>query len=396
MNPVPRTALMRVLTIALLLPAASGCWSPSSPDPRIGPPGKQSRSTPRQIPVGTPPSDQSPVTRMTVNGETVEARALWHGIEDELSVKAETMTPEGYYGYVVQRAVQLIRDRIAQLLLSRQALLRLSPEVEERLDGHVDAEIRKTVTEGYDGRQRRYERALEAKGLSIDDARRKIRHGILVASYLDQEIEPKLVEPTRAELFDEFHAWVKASRKPPRRRMSLIDVRVADRLPPGVTRPTREQTTMARAAAMARAHAARAELQDDAYFADIAGKYSDGLHASEGGSWGWVTKGSVRERFEPAIEALFRLEEGGVSEVIETSDGCFLVACDEIERREEPEFELLQPKLKERHRVNQYGRLVAELVAKLRRNARIEPTNLDRFHAAVVAAAPSLEAETRP
>ena len=110
------------------------------------------------------------------------------------------------------------------------------------------------------------------------------------------------------------------------------------------------------------------------------------MHADEGGAWGWVTPGSVRERFEPAVNALYALDEGAVSDVIETADGFFLVRCDEIDHGAEPEFEALQPQLKERLFRLAYNQLIMDRVNQLRAKARIEPADLETLHAAVVRA----------
>jgi parvulin-like peptidyl-prolyl isomerase len=173
--------------------------------------------------------------------------------------------------------------------------------------------------------------------------------------------------------------------------MSLIDVRVLDRLTPDIDQPTRDQLAEARIAARARIEAAELELRDGVGFADVARKYSDGLAAQEGGSWGWVTPGSVRKRFEPAVEKLYELDEGAVSDILEVDDGFFLVRCDEIDPGVEPDFQSVQPQLREQLIRIRYNRLIAERVNELRAVARIEPEDLGPFHDAVVAAAPSPE-----
>ncbi len=335
------------------------------------------------------PDDTSPITRMTVNGDTVEADELWLGLHEELAARATSLTPEQYRDFVEKRSARLVRDAIAELLLSQRASLRLSPEAEKGLDSLVDAEIRKIITADYDGRQRRYEKHLESLGETLEQVQRKLRREVLISSYLEQKLKPKIVEPTRAELLAQYKAMTDSIRQPNRRRTSLIDVRVIDCLPPDVDRPTREQLETARTEALTRIRAAQTELQNGAYFADVARRYSDGLHAVDGGSWGWVSKGSVRERFEPAIDALFQLRPAEVSEIIEAADSFFLVRCDEIEETIEPDFQTIQPELLAQHRNESYNRLIAELVAKLRQEARIRPANLERFHAAVVEAAAS-------
>ena len=103
----------------------------------------------------------------------------------------------------------------------------------------------------------------------------------MVARYLDNEVKPRVGEPSRAELLAAFQANRDQWRRPPRRSMSLIDVRVLDHLPEGVNNPTREQQDAARSAARAIAQTAWTELESGVDFADVAKRYSDGLQRND-------------------------------------------------------------------------------------------------------------------
>ncbi|MCH7872740.1 MAG: peptidyl-prolyl cis-trans isomerase, partial [Planctomycetes bacterium] len=101
---------------------------------------------------------------------------------------------------------------------------------------------------------------------------------------------------------------------------------------------------------------------------------------------GWIRRGSVREGFEPAVDALFGLDEGEISTIVEGGDGFFLVRCDEIDEPVTPDFETLQPELADRYFKVQYNRLVMERVEKLRQQAHIAQDDLNRFFVAVIEA----------
>ena len=377
------------VAFVLLSACYAGCIMPirSNPDsaPSSSPP-KQTRADAPSAAADT--SDGVTVERLMVNGHTIEAPELWQGLEEKLSAQSRALTPEAYAVHVQQRAAQLITDRIAETLLYQHAVLHLPPEVRDNVDKYVDAEIRKIVSADYDGIQSRYEKVLESRGQTFEEVRQELRREITIAGFLEREIRPKVAEPTRAELLAAFEALADSFRKPVRRRMSLIDLRIRRHSPAGMDGPSPDQGQTPKDEARSRARTALAELRSGADFADVARRYSDGLHAAEGGAWGWVVKGSVRERFEPAVEALYRLHAAAVSEIVETDDGFFLVRCDEVDQGFEPTFPSVQPQLKERYIVGAYNRLIAELVTDLRAKARIEPPDLDRFHAAVVQAAP--------
>ena len=378
---------MKIATAALMgvaLIGATGCFVPVGveqiPTTTPPPPGRVTPSAAGQA--GSAP--RTPDSQLIVRGETIRAEDMWREVGDELRERSMSLTPDVYRAYVQQVAARWVNDRSSDALLYHQADLRIGSEMESRVDKFVDGEIRKTVTRDYGGVQRRYARHLETQGRTLEEERARRRREILITNYLDQEIRPKVIEPTRAELMAMYEANRDARSRPARRSMSLIDVRVLNRLEPGVDTPTRAQSAAAREEARSTILAAQAGLQNGEPFAEVARRYSDGLHATEGGGWGWVSRGSVRARFEPAIEALYELNAGETSAIIESPDGFFLVRCDEIDAGAEQRFETVQPELKERHFRAMYNQLIGELVLKLRRSARLDPDRLERFHAAVV------------
>ncbi len=335
-------------------------------------------------------------TVLSVNGETVGPEELWRGMHEELPQKAAELSYAEYQTYVEGRAAQVITDKITEMLLYQQASLELPSEADGRIDAYVDEEIRGIVTTDFGGVERRYEKHLEAQGRTLDEVREGLRRQVVVTSYLERELKPKVPEPTRAELVAAFGEYADSLRRPPRRRMSLIDVRILDRLPADLDNPTRDQWQEARAEALSLVQTAQTELGSGVPFPEVAKRCSGGLHAAEGGAWGWVTTGSVRKRFEPAVETLYKLEVGEVSDVLETAGGFFLVRCDEIDAGLEPEFEAVQPELSRRLFRRAYNRLIMERVAELRAKAHVEPADLRSFHLTVVNAAPNVSLEGPP
>ena len=76
------------------------------------------------------------------------------------------------------------------------------------------------------------------------------------------------------------------------------------------------------------------ELADGASFADLAQEYSvDTVSAREGGDLGFAGRGVYDQAFE---QALFALEEGEVSEPVETSFGVHLIKLQEVRRSDVP------------------------------------------------------------
>ena len=384
MNPCLRNVATACCLAALLSGPHFACHMPVSSLIGGTENAVRKRVTPTRDKMRTGDTESSATSRLVIHGESVWAEEIWQQHYDELDAEAKTRTPSGFRDYVAKRAYELIRDYIAGILLAKQASLRVTPDIEQRIDSYVDGEIRKIVTTDHGGRQRRYEKYLESSGKTLANTRARIRRELLIASYLEQHIRPMILQPTRAELYAEFEASLESLRRPPRRRMSLIEIRITDRLPHGANRPTRDQLSKARQKALASIRAAYGELASGSDFAPLARRYSDGLHVPEGGAWGWITQGSVRQRFEPAVNALFELDENTVSEIIEGGNSFFLVRCDEIDDTVTPNFQSHQPELKDRVFREQYNRLVMGHVEELRDNAGIDQDDLDRFFIAVV------------
>ncbi len=379
-----------IRAIALALGALSGgCLGPLLSDtkkPAHSGAAKTKSSTPANR--GTPTTgDVAPLSTLRVQSESVQASDIWLGHRQELLEKQQSVGSEAFRAFVSQRAAELITDKVAEMLLYQKAALRQPEDVGKRVDAYLDGEIRKIVTAQHGGMQRRYEKHLEAQGTTLERARDDLRRQFIIAGYLEMEVRAKVAEPTRADLVAAFEANRQAWRRPARRSMSLIDIRVSELLPREITEPTREQTQAARAEARSKAQAALAEIRNSTPFAEVARRYSHDSRAAEGGVWGWINPDSVRERYKPALEALDKLGAARVSEVIETPDGFFIVRCDEFEPGVEPDFLSVQPQLREIAIRRTYNQRVTDLVAELRTQARIESIDLERFHAAVVAAA---------
>jgi len=366
---------------ALLLATSIALASPPIFPPK---PTPKSRLTPKRIPIDDSPDATDPVSQMTVQTETVSAQDIWAGHDSDLAEKARSLKPDEFRNFVAERGAQLISDKISEILVYQKASLRVETSQDKRLDAMVDAEIRKTITADFDGIQRKYEKQLESEGRTLEQVRTQLRRQIVIAAFLEGEIKPKVPEPTRADLFAAYNANRDDWQRPARRKMSLIDVRVSEFLTDHSANPTPDQIVEAKEKARTQIDAAQAELRSGANFADVARKYSQDGRAANGGSWDWVNPTSVRDRFQPAIKALESLNAGAVSDVIETNQDFFIVRCDELEPGVDPDFETIQPKLRDQLFKRAYNDLIGKYLTDLRKNARVQPTNLGRFHAAVV------------
>ena len=322
--------------------------------------------------------------QLVIRDDVIRAEDFWNESRSDLLAKAREMRSDEFQKLVVEQSFRWINDKIADSLLFHRASLRIDDGMGKRIDRFVDSDMRRVVTTEFDGVQRKFERYLLAKGSSLEDERDRRKRQVIIASFLETEIKPKIAKPTRADLMTAYQANQEDWSQPARRQMSLIDIRDREFLPKGTRTPSKEESRQAREKARQVARTVRGELDRGASFAELAKKHSHGLHAEEGGTWGWVRLEGVRERFAPAIRQLGTLQEGQVSQPVETDDGIFLVRCDELDPGFTPTFETVQPKLEERHFQAEYNRLMGELVFKLRKEIGLESHTLEQFHVATV------------
>jgi parvulin-like peptidyl-prolyl isomerase len=377
-----------VLPVLLLLLPVPGCSNPQTEEPATP---KSSHARPddpwKNDPAAvrpTAPDDISPVSVMFINGETVTAEDILRPLRSELEERVAVMPPESYQRYLIDAVGARVRAEARERLLYQAASKNVAEQEWEQFDKFVDARVRDIVNDEHQGRQTRYEKSLTERGISLEEDRERIRRELVIQRYLYQAVGRRVTNPTRRELWQYYQDHKGSLTRPPRREMFLIEVPKDAPL----EAVTAEGGKTVQFDAKTAITMARAELLAGTEFTEVARRYSTGLHAAEGGPWGLITRDSVRERWQPAVDVLFSLETDQVSDTIETDQAYFIVRCGQIDPGTPPDFETLQPELVARYREALFNRLVEQLVADLQAQAVIQPANLGRFVRGVVDAAP--------
>jgi len=356
-------------------------------------PGAAKKTTPppqmhQADPLTQSDANRADPVRLIVNNESFSPSDLWIGHKDKIDQVTRGQIQRDHQNHINQLAAQLIMEKINESLLYQQASLKMPSKSLTQIDRYIEENIRKKITAEHNGVERRYVKWLESRGITLEWQQQKYRRELMVSLYLGSEIKPKIPEPTRKQMFEAYTNYAASNRQPPKRRMSLIQVRFAPTPATSILNAPVSTVTITPQEARTIIQAAWDEIQQGRSFADVAKQYSDGLNARDGGWWGWITRNSVREIYEPAVTMLYQLNTGEVSNVVESADRFFLVCCDELSDDNIPDFETAQPELKERIQLEQYNRLVSQLVMDLRSKSRISPANLEEFHLSVVKTAP--------
>jgi peptidyl-prolyl cis-trans isomerase SurA len=96
--------------------------------------------------------------------------------------------------------------------------------------------------------------------------------------------------------------------------------------------------------ALTKARRVMDELKRGEKFEDIAVQYSDGLNASDGGRLGLVRQGELLPTIERAIASLV---PGGISDIIESSEGFHIIRVDEKKPKQFRPFEEVRLEIQE-------------------------------------------------
>lgn len=109
-----------------------------------------------------------------------------------------------------------------------------------------------------------------------------------------------------------------------------------------------------------------AKLGEGASFAEMAGVYSDGSQAREGGSWGWVEKNVLREDLS---KVAFGLAGGQHSGIIEKPEGVYIMFVEEARPAHVKPLEEVRDEIEKTLQLDERNRLQKQWLERLRRKS---------------------------
>lgn len=120
-----------------------------------------------------------------------------------------------------------------------------------------------------------------------------------------------------------------------------------------------------------------AEIKEGAEFALVARQKSTGPSGPNGGSLGWFGPGMMVPSFEAAVVAL---EEGEVSDPVQTQFGWHVITLNEVRATELPDLESIRPELEEELR----GAAVEARIEVLREAADVDQSGAEGVDPAII------------
>jgi len=238
-------------------------------------------------------------------------------------------------------------------------LSRIDENLQEPFDEHELPELMKLLKVD---NQRDLERELARLGSSLADARQAFNERVVASEWIRSKVKIN-DEVSPDEMLEYYQAHLSEYDYPTQARWEELMVRKR------------------RFKDAADAYAELARLGNEVWqrrtaqpvrgvaFADLAKTKSDGFTAKDGGLHDWTTKGSLQ--CAAIDEALFTLQVGQLSPILESNDGFHIVRVLERKEAGRKPFTDMQVEIREKLKKQRFNKGVEEYLVKLRQDARI-------------------------
>lgn len=287
-----------------------------------------------------------------VNGEALTNIQL-ERIIDELLPKAfyhGAITPEKREKYRPEALEELIKRELIYQAAKKQGYKIKSSEIND----YVDNLIAKYKSES------EFNKVLKANGYTMESFRKDVEKNKILIKFMNEEILEK------AAVSDEFIRQYYEENKKDFLRPATVNMRhILIKVPPTVTGEAKEKLRKDTQNILDRA-------LNGEDFGDLASQYSMDDYRVKGGYLPMIHKG----RLEPQIEeVLFRLEEGQISNIIETLYGFHIVKLEKKMPPTQLPLNEVKHKLQNKLEGERKKDIENRIMLELRKNAKIEIIN---------------------
>ncbi|MFP4054123.1 MAG: peptidylprolyl isomerase [Phycisphaerae bacterium] len=267
------------------------------------------------------------------------------------------------------RAARILADEIQytiqQTLVNAEAQKNMDEQQQRYVDEQVADYRRSMIAEA--GSREKLQEMLAKRHTTLEQEMEDHAEYLQYMIYLRQRFDAAIVISRRL-LLRYYRTHPKEFTYDSRAQFRLIMVPYAPFVPSG----TSGEEGHKQAVEKAKAHAAKAmaELETGKSFVEVAKKYSRGPKKDTGGLWPMMGPGefAVKE----VDKKVFSMEEGEVSEPIETRAGIFVVKAVKVRKAGKQSFEEAQPKIREILRSREQQKLQKEYFSQLYKKANIQ------------------------
>lgn len=275
------------------------------------------------------------ITRQDVAEETLKAeQELWRDYRDQQAVYQK-------------KVADAERDNL-EILTERQLILHefktAGYNLPERvIDDEVQAEVRSH------GDRMRFIQTLEAEGTTLERYRERVREHIIERAMREKNISSQIIiSPHKIEAYYQEHR--ESYKLPDRVKLRLIVLNKSSEADAPQARNLAEELL--------------GKINGGVPFAEIATLYSDDKTHPQGGDWGWVRKGELRDEIDQAV---FSLKPGQHSGVIQTPEVCYLAHVEGVEAAHYSSLSDVRGQIEKDLQDRERTRLLQQWIGKLRK-----------------------------
>jgi parvulin-like peptidyl-prolyl isomerase len=290
---------------------------------------------------------------VTINGQVLPEEAIEFEYRRLLRFYSRHTKPEQLKGITEQ-----LRERAREQAIGTKLLI----DEAHRLDFSVpvdrlDQKLAAMQSEA--GGDAAFEQRVQAQGLSMSEVRKSLEEGLKVDMLVEQ-VCADVSEPSEADMIAYFEGHRDEYEKGEQAEAKHILVS------PDSPSDTDKEV------AKAKLEEIRRKLDEGADFAELAAAHSACPSGKQtGGSLGWFGRGMMVPEFD---EAVFSMEVGALSEIIETQFGFHVVQKTGEEEAKAVAFVDVQDEVRDLLRHGARGAALSAFVSELREKAEIEIT----------------------
>lgn len=303
-----------------------------------------------------------------IDGQVVLACEILWRVNRMLESNRDRISPDQYAAIRDQLMLRTLSEAVDTKLLYNEFRRNFPPEnmprIEENLRGPFEEkEVPRLMKVLGAGNQRELEQELSRLGSSLDDLRRTFNENVIASEWLrskvkiNEEVGPdEMVSYYQSHLSDYDH--------PAQARWEELTIR-RDRF----AEPREAYVTMAHLGNSAWRLAAANPAPATPIFDELAKANSDGFNAKDGGQYDWTTRGALKSTV--IDEALFSLEVGQMSPILESDTGFHIVRVLERKPAGRQPFAEVQNNIREKLKDERTLAAREEYIDQLRKDARI-------------------------
>lgn len=314
-------------------------------------PGQAAAGEPAPVPVKPVPA-QLPEVLCKFNGETV-TKAEFESTIRQIEGRVQRPVPPEQRDQVYR---QVLDELIDMKLVAAEGKARNVTVTDAEVDTQV-AQITKQFPNQAD-----FEKALTARGMTLDKLKADTKNQMLISKTLEAEILPKVqVQQTELETF--YKENPDRFKQPERVRASHILFSFDSKITDPVLKEAEKKDLRATAAGVLK----RAKAGED--FAALAKQYSKDGSAQNGGDLNYFPRGQMVPAFE---QAAFTLKPGEISELVETPFGFHIIKVADHKTESLVPLAEVTPQLTDYLKQQKQRDLMKQFIASLRTKYKVE------------------------